>query len=214
MNLSNKIIKSHDIKLIKLQNTLQSVEKKENSISKNDSDIQSKIIEIRKETEEKIKIAEKKAYDKGFLEGIEQYKKEVSKALESIKKMIEDFKVLKEEYFKKSEKDIINLIFLIAKKVIHKEVSISRDIILALLRDTAKNIQDKEGIKIRINPKDYNYILQSAPDFVSNFCKNTVIEADEAIEQGGALIETYSGGIDARLDHQLSKIEERLSSEG
>jgi flagellar biosynthesis/type III secretory pathway protein FliH len=37
-----------------------------------------------------------------------------------------------------------------------------------------------------------------------------LIEKDEEIGQGGAVIETHSGIVDARLDQQLDKIKESL----
>ena len=228
MNSYNNIIKSQDIKLINLQDKVQQkfitidLQTPKSNVSKNTSDIESKILQTKKEAQKAIKIAQKEAYDKGLLEGlekgvekgIEQEREKVSLALQSITKIIKDFDALKLEYFKNSEKDIIDLILLIAKEVIHKEVSLNRDIILAVLRDAMKHMHNKEIIKILVNPRDYNYILETNPKFLSNFCnmKNTIIEEDEEIEQGGALIETHSGGVDARLDHQLNKIKERLSN--
>ena len=235
MNLSSRIIKAQNVNLVDSKEKVKpkfikiNFQTKEDDISKESNDveaeiaqikIEAEIAQIKKEAEKKIKIAEKKAYDRGFLkglqEGTDQEKRKISTVLESITKITKDFRGLKEEYFKNSEKDIVELIFLIAKKVIHKEVSLSKDIILAVVRDAMKSVRDKKDIKITLNPKDYNYIMETQPNFFNNFCdmKNILIEKDEGIGQGGAVIETHSGGIDARLDQQLSKIEERLSSEG
>jgi len=180
MNSSNRIIKAQNVELIDSKEKLQprfikiNFQTKEDNISKDNKDVEAEIVQIRKEAEEKIKIAKKEAYDRGFLEGLEkgidQEKKKLSRASESITKIIKEFKVLKKEYFKNSEKDIIDLIFLIAKKVIHKEVTLSKDIIMNVLRDTMKNIHDKEDVKIRLNPKDYNYIMEANPNFVNNLC--------------------------------------------
>ncbi len=226
MNLSSRIIKAPNVNLVDPKEKVKpkfikiNFQTEKDDISKENNDVETEIAQIRKEAEKKIKIAEKKAYDRGFLEGLQegtdQEKRKISTVLESITKITKDFRGLKEEYFKNSEKDIVELIFLIAKKVIHKEVSLSKDIILAVVRDAMKSVRDKKDIKITLNPKDYNYIMETKPNFFNNFCdmKNILIEKDEGIGQGGAVIETHSGGIDARLDQQLSKIEERLSSEG
>jgi len=216
MNLSNKIIKAQDIKLTESKDkpeprfikiNFQSKDKSED-IYKDRNKIKADIIAKRKE----IKNAYDKAFSGGMREGINQEKQKLSMAMESVAKLIQDLKILKNEFFKNSEKEIIDLIFLIAKKVIHREVSTSKNIIIPVLRDTVKNISDREGIKIRLNPNDYRYIMEVWPDFLSKFCdmKNTLIEEDEEISQGGALIETDSGGIDARLDRQLDKIKETL----
>ena len=219
MNLSNRVIKAQYIKLIDSKEKLQpkfikinfQTKEKKEDIYKNKSNVRDEIVAKRME------IIKKEMYDKAFSEGVRegrnQEKKKSSMAIESVAKLIKDLKILKDEFFENSEKEIIDLIFLIAKKVIHREVDTSREIIVSVLRDTVKNVRDKEGVRIRLNPKDYHYIMEASPDFLSKFCdiKNTLIEEDEEIRQGGAVIETHSEEIDATLDHQLDKIKANLS---
>jgi len=223
MNLSNRVIKAQHIKLTDSKEKLQprfikvNFQTKEEDIYKNKSNVRAEIVAKTREMEEKVEIIKKEVYDKAFSEGVKegrnQEKKKSSMAIESVAKLIKDLKILKDEFFENSEKEIIDLIFLIAKKVIHREVDTSREIIVSVLRDTVKNVRDKEGVRIRLNPKDYHYIMEASPDFLSKFCdiKNTLIEEDEEIRQGGAVIETHSEEIDATLDHQLDKIKANLS---
>ena len=216
MNLSNKIIKAQDIKLTESKEKLQprfikiNFQTKDKSDDKDRNKIRADIIAKRKEIQE----ACDKAFSEGLREGINQEKNKLSMAMESVAKLIKDLKILKNEFLKNSEKDIIDLIFLIAEKVVHREVSTNKNIIMHVLRDTVKNVNDREGVKIRLNPRDYNYIMELWPDFLDKFCdmENTLIEEDEEIGQGGAVVETHSGEIDARLDHQLDKIKETLVS--
>jgi len=166
-----------------------------------------------KQVEERIKIAEKEAYGRGFskgqTEGIERGKK-LSLAVESVAKLIRELKILKEELLKSSEKKIIDLVFLIAGKVIHKEVSTDRAVALSVLSDAMRNMQERDGISICLNPEDHRYITEVKPDFLDSF-GNILIEKDEKIGQGGAVIKTHSGILDARLDQQLDKIRESLT---
>ena len=216
----NNVIKTQDVKLTDLKERLQPRFIKTNFQTKKDdiynkSKVEAEIKEIRREAQERIKITKKEAYDRGFSEGIwkgiDQEKKKLSQTLESVTKLINDLKISKDEFFENSEKEIIDLVFLIAKKVIHREVDINREIIVSVLRDTIKDVRDKEGVKIRLNTKDYHYLMEASPDFLSKFCdiKDTLIE-DEEIGRGGVVIETHSGGMDARLDQQLNRIKETL----
>jgi len=172
--------------------------------------------EIRKETEERIKIAEKDTYDRGFSEGlregIDREKKQLSLVAGSVANLIRELKKMKKDFQENSEKEIMDLVFLIAGKVIHKEVSTGREVILSVLRDAMKNMQEREGVRIRLNPVDYSHIKEVKPDFLESF-NNILIEKDEGIGQGGAMIETYSEIVDARLDQQLNKIMETLRDE-
>lgn len=180
----------------------------------NNKDVEAEIEKIRKEEKQRIKIAEKDAYDSGFSkglrEGIDREKRELSFAAESAEKMIGELKMLKEELMKSSEKEIIGLAFLMAEKVIHKEVSADREVILSVLRDAIRDMRDKDGVRIRLNPEDYRYITEAKPDFLANL-GDILIEKDEKIGRGGAVIETHLGAVDARLDQQLNNIRDRMS---
>jgi flagellar assembly protein FliH len=163
--------------------------------------------------EERIKIAEKKAYDRGFLKGvtkgIDQEKRKLSLAAESVAKLIRELKVLKEEFLEGFEKEIIDLVFSIAGRVIHKEVGADREVVLSVLKDAMRNMQERDDVSIRLNPEDHRYITEAKPDFLDSY-GDILIEKDEEIGQGGAVIETHSGIVDARLDQQLDKIKESL----
>jgi len=183
----------------------------------NNKDVEAEIEKIGKEEKQRIKIAEKDAYDRGFSkglgEGVDREKRELSFAAESVEKMIGELKMLKEELLKSSEKEIIGLAFLMAEKVIHKEVSADREVILSVLRDAIRNMRDNDGVRIRLNPEDYRYITEAKPDFLDNF-GDILIEKDEKIGRGGAVIETHLGAVDARLDQQLNNIRDRMSEVG
>jgi len=163
--------------------------------------------------EERIKIAVKEAYDRGFskgiIEGKDREKRELALATESVAKLIGELKALKQEFMEGSEKEIIDLVFSIAGSVIHKEVSVGREVVVSVLKDAMRNIHEKEGVSIRLNPEDHRYITEAKPDFLDSF-GDILIEKDEEIGQGGAVIETHSGVVDARLDQQLNKIRESL----
>jgi len=174
------------------------------------------IEKIRKQAKERIKIAEKEAYDRGCSEGrrdgIDQKNRELSLSSQSVAKLIRELEDLKKQILEDSEKEILDLAFLIAGKVIHKEVSTGREVILSVLRDAMRNMQESEGVRIRLHPGDYRHIIEVKPDFLERY-GDISIEKDEGIGQGGAMIETNSGSVDARLDKQLNKIMESLCDE-
>ena len=207
MNSYSRIIKAQDVKLPDSQTSLSSTPPQANAEQEG--------LELER-TEERIKIAEKNASDRGFSEGlkkgIEQEKRESSLSVESVGKLIRELKKLKKQFLEGSEKEIIDLAFLIAEKVIHKEVSIGREVIVSVLRDAMKSMQERDGVSIRLNPGDYCHLTEAKPDFLDSY-NDILIEKDEGIGQGGVIIETYSGVVDARLDKQLNKIMESLHDE-
>jgi len=222
--LSSRIIKAQDVKLTGSREKTPAeftrgichipANKAGSNARENSRDIDVEIKEIRMQAEERVKITSKEAYDRGFSEGVtegmDRKKRELSLAAESVAKLVRELKRLKEELLESSEKEIIDLVFSIARKIIHKEVSADREVVLSVLKDAMKNMQERDGVRIRLNPEDYRYITEAKPDFLDSF-GDMSIEKDEEIGQGGAVIETHLRAVDARLDQQLNKIKDQGS---
>ena len=154
---------------------------------------------------------EKKAYD-DLIANLERDRQHLSAASESVAKLLREVGSLREKLLAGAEKEILDLAFLIAGKVIHKEVDIDREIVLSVLRDAMRTMRGKDDVKIRMNPDDYRHITETNPDFLGSYGDIT-IERDETISRGGAIVETESGAVDARLDRQLDKVRDTLYDE-
>lgn len=156
--------------------------------------------------------AEKEKAYEGLIEGLERDRRKLSVAWESVAKLIRELELLKEKVMASAEKEILDLTFLIAGKVIHREVSTDREVIISVLRDAMRTVQGKEDVRVRMNPEDYRYITETNPDFLGSY-GDILIERDEAVARGGAVVETHSVAVDARLDRQLDKIRDTLYDE-
>ncbi len=155
--------------------------------------------------------ADKRACEQ-LRESLDRERKHLSMASESAAKLIRELETLKEKILESSEEEILELVFLIVGKVIHKEVSVDRDIVISVLREAMRTMRGKEDVRIRMNPEDYRHITETNPDFLGSYGDIT-IERDEGIDRGGAVIETQSGAVDARLDRQVEKIRGALCDE-
>lgn len=165
-----------------------------------------------------IATAAKEAHEKGRLQGMregrEQHKMDVSQQLQAVETLLGELAALKANILENAEEQMLNLVFDVAGKVIHMEVSINRDVVLSVLKAGIKNIVDRENMKIRLHPQDYQYMMEIRPDFLRNFdgLKNVVFEADASLVRGGAIIESMFGEVDARLDHQYNEIKTHLTA--
>lgn len=222
MNLSNKVIKTKDVKVVGPKKRVSGefipvdFEAKKDNAFAEEQETGEEIEKIRKESLERITRVEKEAYEKGFSEGVKEgrdrAREELSSSVAAVEKLMERLNALKKRLWEESEKEILKLAFVIAEKVIHKEASTDRGVVLAVLSNAIRNVRGKEEMTIQLNPGDYDYIMEAGSDVLSNFCdmKNTNIEKDEQIEPGGAVIETHFGMADARLDQQINRIKEAL----
>ena len=97
----------------------------------------------------------------------------------------------------------------IAEKIVNEEVATRKEIILGVLKGALKNIAETDGMKIRINPQDFSYMMEIKKDFLESFdgVRNVVFEEDASIKRGGAIVETMFGEVDARIESQLKEIQ-------
>lgn len=162
-----------------------------------------------KENEERVRKASEDSYRKGLNDGIEFEKKESLPALDAVAAMAKMIPLIRKETVEKTEERIIMLAIAMAEKIINQEVQIRKEVILSVLKGALKNIVETDGMKIRVNPQDYRYMMEVKNDFLqslSGFSK-VEFEEDASIKRGGAIVETMFGEVDARIESQLKEIQ-------
>jgi flagellar biosynthesis/type III secretory pathway protein FliH len=60
---------------------------------------------------------------------------------------------------------------------------------------------------VRLNPLDYKYLLEQRDFTPESIGSDVSLQSDNSIEQGGCLVETSCGDIDARLEARFSEVE-------
>jgi flagellar assembly protein FliH len=167
---------------------------------------------------EKIRAAEQESYARGVAEGIQKgteiQKNENLKPLQSLANVIMELSEAKEKIIEGAEKQIIQLSLAVAEKIIRLEVTTNREVILGVLKEAIRNIVDRENMKIHVHPDDLRYIMEINPDFIKSFdgMKNVAFEEDRTVGQGGTLIETQFGEVDARIEQQYQEIKTTMTA--
>ncbi len=218
MNSSSRILKAENIKLVKKPG------KKEDQVFKKDQfDREEEAASPATaaaapgdDPEAKIRAREEASYQKGLAAGMEKgrevKKAEFTFAVNSLGEVMRGFEQFRKGLLEKAESQILDLAFSITEKIIHQEVLTNRDVIQGVLREAINNILDRDNIKVRLNPRDYAYMMEMKPDFLQSLdgVKNMVFEEDPAVKRGGALLETSFGEVDARLNQQFGEIKTAL----
>lgn len=164
------------------------------------------------------KAADEDAYKRGFSEGKKagsESEKKFASVIKNLQQSLIDLEKSKKEMILNAEKGAVELAFAVSKKIVRSEVSINKSIIVDIIREALKKVMDYNKIKIKLRPSDYEFINTYEGEF-SDFFKtsdNVVFEQDESILDGGCLIETDSGHIDARIENQLQMIEDAFRTE-
>ena len=145
------------------------------------------------------------AAKEGYQEGLEAAKED----LQEIKDALNVFFTAKQDVYDSIAPDVLEISFDIAKKIIKKEVSENPEIILDNIREILKGLSKEEAkIMLKVNPSQAAMLKQRVPEEVSNvgLDAKVIIMPDENTMEGGCLVTTTNGVIDATIETQLDII--------
>ncbi len=162
------------------------------------------------ECNKRIEEEKKESFENGYKKGVETGKKECEKEfnekinlLENSIKKIDNINEIFEEKILSVEKELISVALDIAKEVIQKEISKdSKEVAYNLAKTLMQDIKDATKIKIKVNPKDSEYLKGKF--------KNVEIIPDSAIKEGGVVIMSDLGNIDAEVIERFNNIKKAI----
>ena len=162
------------------------------------------------------------AYQKGFSDGLQKGAEEGQKAgfecaskkmeplLNSLGEALLQLKSLRAETYLQIEKEVVELALAIARKVVCREIKTDPKVVLDVAREALSRLENPGKIKIKMNPADLEFIKETGynlSDLIGS-SENVGLEAEENVQNGGCIVETNLGDIDARIENQIQSIEE------
>ncbi|MEH7273609.1 FliH/SctL family protein [Neobacillus vireti] len=158
----------------------------------------------------------RRGYEEGYQLGIEdgtqhakeQYQVQLQKAADILEQAYQE----KAAIIQEADPFVIELTMEIAKKVIQQELKTDPDALLHIIKETLSSVYETESISIGVAPEDFSFVQKQREQLlaVNNGQVEIKVFPDYSIEQGGCIIRTSSGSVDARIDVQLSEIKKVL----
>ncbi len=149
------------------------------------------------------------AAKEGYQEGLTRSKSD----LEELKNSLKVFLDAKQEVFDKIAPEILSISIDIAQKIIKKEIAQAPELLVDSVMEILKGLSKEETkITIRTNPSQVNMLKGEIPSMAEQLgleAKMMVIP-DEAVMEGGCIVTTTNGVVDATIDTQLAIISEAL----
>lgn len=149
------------------------------------------------------------AAKEGYQDGLSQARAD----LEDVKNAITAFLSAKQDVFNYIAPDIMEISVEIAQKIIKKELQQDPSIILDNITEILKGLSKEETkITLRVNPVQVSLLKAEISDVMNNVGleAKVLIVPDETIMEGGCMVTTTNGVIDATIETQLSVISEAL----
>lgn len=174
----------------------------------------------------------KKGYDEGFARGKENgygegykqghekgqkefdlIKEEYIRGTKEIFAKLYDLNVYKARIFEQTEPHLLTLIDEIIKKVISEEIEVKPDLILKVIKNSIKRLKDVYNVKLKVNPKHFNFINDNKDRLIyeTGGIHSLDIVQDSALHEGGCIIETDYGIVDATLETKMISIMELIN---
>lgn len=159
---------------------------------------------------EEANLIKKQAQEDGYNDGIQNAKDD----LIQFKDALNVFYQAKEDAYNKLTDDILSIAIMIAKKIIKTELETNKDAIITMISDVLGEVsKDERKITLMVSKRDVNQVKDRLGEIIkiNNIeAKVNVIE-DEELEEGGVIVKTSSGVVDASITSQLKLVEEALA---
>lgn len=168
--------------------------------------------QLEQEAEELRRSAYEEGTEKGRKDGDEAVRKEqqhlIDEANEKAQRTLANARVEMEKYLTENENLIAEMVLKIADKVLVQHFIDAPQVILPLVREAIKKVQDQPKVKVRVAPEAYELVLPARSEFQSMLDGNAFLEivADDTMKLGDCIVDSPNGTVDARLSTQMEQI--------
>ncbi|MCC0563445.1 MULTISPECIES: flagellar assembly protein FliH [Brevibacillus] len=159
---------------------------------------------------------EAQAREQGFQAGLQDGKQlaweEEREKVEEARNLLEFAHREKERIISEAEPFLVELSLEIAKKIIGNELSASPEAVLEIVKNTLQRSRVHGEITVCVNQRHFDFVQQHRPQLLAllDGQAEIAIYPDHTVDEGGCVIRTPLGSVDARIDTQLTEIRQAL----
>jgi len=149
------------------------------------------------------------ALKEGYQAGLQQAEED----LNELKLAIGQFMGAPEQVYGFIAPDILEISVDIAQKIIKKEVEQDPQVVFNTIVDVLKTLsRDETKVTLQVNPAEANEVKQAVPELLNLAGINTkvIVLPDEQVMEGGCLVTTDNGVVDATIETRVNLVIEAL----
>jgi flagellar assembly protein FliH len=123
-----------------------------------------------------------------------------------------DIATAREALWQGQESEMVALTLDIARQVIKTEVAQNPAVVHAVIANALRRITDKDNVRVRVSVADAPRVKEAREDLMEIIDGLRFIEIveDRRIGDGGCVIETNAGTIDAKIETQIAEVARAL----
>jgi flagellar assembly protein FliH len=151
----------------------------------------------------------------GYNQGLSEGKAAAQQVIDQIQPVLTEINRTKNQIYTSAEKDILDLAMTIARKLVGALALEHQELVLDTIKKSLPLLLEKSKLTIKVAPQQEEFIKEQFDSIMAmdSDLKEITIEADRRIEQGGCVLETSSGRIDARIEKQLDVLTSALKKQ-
>ncbi|MFD2371295.1 flagellar assembly protein FliH [Brevibacillus sp. GCM10020057] len=156
--------------------------------------------------------ASSEGHDSGYEAGKQLAYEEETSALEKARAILEQAYREKEQIIAEAEPFLVELSMDVARKVITAELQHSPEQVLELARKVLRRSRVHGTITVCVNHRYFDYVQEHRAQLLEllDGQAEVSIYPDYTVQDGGCVIRTPLGSVDARVDTQLAEIKQAL----
>ena len=126
--------------------------------------------------------------------------------------MVTQIAIAREALWARQESEMVALALDIARQVVKTEVKQNPEVVRALIANAVRRITDKDNVRVRVSVSDAPRVKEMRQDLMElmDGLRHLEIVDDRRVGEGGCVIETNAGTIDAKIETQLSEVARAL----
>ncbi|MES9990000.1 MAG: FliH/SctL family protein [Candidatus Thiodiazotropha endolucinida] len=150
--------------------------------------------------------------ESGYQAGREEGRAELTRQAAHLGELVDQITRAHQERLLAAEEEIVEVVFASVAKILG-ETLVGADAVIAVVRQSIKQLVTRDRLAIHLSAEDKRLLDEAAVEKDEALFGNGVeIIADERIELGGCLLQSMTGGLDARLEVQMQQLRECLLS--
>jgi flagellar assembly protein FliH len=198
------------------ESLIESLMKKTDEMSSNFIKLQMKLEAKEQEYKEELQKAKEEAFAEGMKAGeakaLEQIDKEINAKQELFKSSIAKLEESAAEFENALERlkdELLTAAVDIAQEVIKIELSShSSEVAKVLAKELIADLQGASQVTLKVNPKNHTAIVEELGDL-----EHIKVLADSAINEGGVVVMSDAGNIDAQIEKRFDRVKKAALSE-
>ena len=171
------------------------------------------------ETNNKIRILEQEAYEKGYKKGeqeaFQSHEKTREEFYASTRKVLQEVEQIRKQIYEDTEKEILELAVNIAQRLVCSQLALKPETIVDIAKEACTQVKDYEMVIVYVQPEQLESISARQEEIAAQLykTKRLKIVADSSITSGGCRVETEHGYIDATIPTMLEKLNRVLEGQ-